>query len=345
MTRRRLIRSAAALSPASLTAQAPPRALIKPRALKPGDTVGVIMPSTPVPDPDVLAMVPRTLEHFNLKFKLGRHVGKRPARFEASVQERLEDLHEMFADPSISAVFPIGGGYGSQHLLDQIDYDLIRRNPKILTGYSDITALHLAIHKRTGLVTFHSPVILSSFSEYTQEHFRRALFEPKPLGRIANPPERNPVRPQHPWRAVRPGKARGRLIGGNLTLISTTMGTPFEIDTDGCILFLEDVGEEPYSVDRMLTQLHLAGKLQSAAGIVWGECSRCAPREFRPSMASPYTLGETIENLLGRLPVPVLSGMTIGHTGDQATLPLGVMATLDAGKGELILEEPATRRD
>ena len=172
----------------------------------------------------------------------------------------------MFADPAVNAIFAIRGGYGCGQLLDRVDYDLLRKNPKIFLGYSDITALHLGIQKRAGLVTFHGPVALSGFSDYTQKHFRQALFEKAPIGTVTNPPESNPLRPVHTLRAIRPGKARGPLIGGNLTLIATTMGTPFEIETRGRILLLEDVGEEPYSIDRMLTQLRLAGKLESAAG-------------------------------------------------------------------------------
>ena len=136
--------------------------------------------------------------------------------------------------------------------------------------------------------------------------------------------------------------ASGKLVGGNLTLIATTMGTPHEIETAGKILFLEDVGEQIYSLDRMLTQLRLARKLQQAAGIVWGECSDCPPKDAKPSSASPYGLGETVDNLLGDLGIPVLSGLVIGHTADQLTLPLGIQATLDAGKGTLRLDESAT---
>ncbi|MFN7923479.1 MAG: LD-carboxypeptidase [Bryobacteraceae bacterium] len=300
------------------------------------------MPSTHVPDPDRLANVSRTIEHFGLKLAMGRYVGKRTATFAASIDERVEDMHAMFGNPEIKAVLPIGGGYGTMQILDRLDYGLIRNNPKIFTGYSDITALHLAFHKLAGLVTFHSPVVLSSFSAYTQEHFRKALFETQPIGTIANPAETNPLRPAHPWRTIRPGRARGPLVGGNLTLISTTMGTRYEIDTRGKILFLEDVGEEAYSIDRMLIQLHLAGKLEQAAGIVWGECSDCGPGAYKPSTASPFTLGETVDNVFSRLRVPVLAGMTIGHTADQATLPLGVTASLDADRGELTIEEAAT---
>lgn len=328
---------------ATVSAQAPAgQPLLKPRALREGDTVAVIMPSTHVPDPDRLALVKPTVEHFGLKLKPGRFLGKRTASFTQSIEERIADLHEAFADPDVKAVFPITGGYGTMQILDRIDYALIRRNPKIFTGYSDITAMHLAFYKLAGLVTLHSPIVLSAFTKYSQTLFRKALFEAKPIGEIANPPEANPLRPQHPWRTVRPGKVRAPIVGGNLTLVAHTMGTPYEIDTRGKILFIEDVGEDTYAIDRMLIQLHLGGKLEQAAGIVWGECNDCGPGTCRNSSASPFTLGETVDNIFARLKTPVLAGLTIGHTADQATLPLGVMATLDAAAGTLTLEEPAT---
>ena len=338
MTRRELLAwSAAVLAPAQDRMN-----LIKPRALREGDTVGLITPATYVVDPEALATAERTLKYFGLKPKLGRNVRKRDGYLAGTIVHRLEDLHSMFADPEVRGVFPIRGGYGSPHLLDQIDYDLIRRNPKVFAGYSDITAMHLAIHKRTGLVTFHGPSPLSGFPDYTIEHFRRALFETKPLGTITNPPEANQLRPRHTLRTIRPGVAKGRLIGGNLSLIVATMGTPFEIDTRGAIFFIEDVGEQPYQIDRMLTNLRLAGKLQAAAGIVFGECSDCGPRDYKPSYAATLSLGEVLDEILGRLNVPVLSGLTIGHTADQLTLPVGVTAILDADKGQLTIEEAAT---
>src|SRR5947208_7789932 len=257
--------------------------LIRPRALRPGATVGLITPSTYVSDPDRLALAERTLRYFDLKPKFGKNVRKRSGYLGGSIDERLEDLHSMFADPDVDAVFAIRGGYGAMQLLDRIDYTLIRNNPKIFLGYSDITALHLAIQKRAGLVTFHGPVAVSEFSDYTQKHFRRALFETAPLGALTNPPDTNLLRPSHTLRTIRGGKARGALVGGNLTLISTTMGTPFEIDTRGRILLLEDVDEQPYSIDRMLTQLRLAGKLDAAAGIVFGECNACRPSDYKPA--------------------------------------------------------------
>ena len=333
--------SIARLSPSQIFAQTSD--LIFPERLRAGDTVGVITPATAVPDPDRLALVERTVRHFGLRLKMARNAGRRMGDYRASVTERLDDLHSMFRDREVKAVFALRGGYGSGHLLDQIDYDLIRRNPKIFLGYSDITTMHLAIHKRARLVTFHGPMMLARFTDYTQAHFRRALFEPAPLGRLTNPPESNELRPGYPLRAVVRGRARGRLTGGNLTLICQTLGTPYEIETRGRILFLEDVGEEPYSIDRMLTQLRLAGKLQAAAGIVWGACEDCAPREFQPSNVIPYSLGEVVDNILGSLRVPVLSGMTIGHTNDQLTLPLGVEAVLDADAGTLEITEAGVR--
>lgn len=314
----------------------------KPKRLSPGDTVGLITPSTYVSDPDRLVLAERTLKYFGLKAKFGRNVRKRSGYLGGSAEERVADLHEMFSDPDVHAIFAIRGGFGAAHLLEQIDYGLVARNPKIFLGYSDITALHLAFQRKAGLVTFHGPVVLSRFSNYTQEHFRRALFETKPLGALTNPPDSDPLRPVHTLRTVRPGKARGLLTGGNLTLISTTLGSPYDIDTKGRILFIEDVDEQPYSVDRMLTHLKLAGKFDGVAGIVFGECADCRPRDFKPSFESNFSLGEIVDRILGNLNVPVLSGLTIGHTDDQLTLPLGVMATLDADKGQLIVEESAT---
>jgi muramoyltetrapeptide carboxypeptidase len=331
--------SAAAFTIAPAPAQA--KALLKPRPLKPSATIGLITPATPTTDPDTLAKADRALKFFGFKVKVGKNVGRRAGYFGSAPEERLDDLHAMFRDRDVDAVFAMRGGYGAQHLLDRIDYDLLRRNPKILLGYSDITALHLAIQKHAGLVTFHGPNMLSEFTDYTQQHFRRALFEAKPLGVLSNPPETNLIRPHHPTRTIRSGTATAPLIGGNLTLISTLMGTPYELDCRGKILLLEDVGEEPYRMDRMLTQLRLAGKFKDAVGIVVGECVDCGPKEFKPSLGSNFSLGEVLDAILKPLTVPVFYGLTFGHTDDQLTLPLGVVATMDADKGTLELKEAA----
>jgi muramoyltetrapeptide carboxypeptidase len=279
------------------------------------------------------------IKYFGLRMKMGKNAGKRMGDYRISLDERLDDLHSMFRDKDVNAVFAIRGGYGSMHILDRMDYDLIRRNPKVFLGYSDITAMHLAINKHAKLVTFHGPITLSRFTDYTQKYFRKALFETQPIGALTNPPETNEMRPSHPLRTIRSGVATGPLIGGNLTLISNTMGTPYEIETRGRILFLEDVEEEPYSIDRMLTHLRLAGKFDGVAGVIFGECQDCRPKDYKPSATIPYGLGEVLDNILGGLKVPVLYGLTLGHTDDQLTLPLGVTATLNATNGTLEIKE------
>ena len=330
---------------ASAFAQTPAaNQLLHPKALKPGDTVGLITPSTHVSDPDRLQAVVHTVEYFGLKPKLGRNVARKWGYAGGTIDERLEDLHAAFSDPDVKAVFCIRGGYAAGQLLDRIDYPLIQHNPKIFIGYSDITAMHLAIHKMTGLVTFHGPVTTSAFTPYTQDCYKRALFGTRALGALTNPKESNSSSPrtQHHLRVIRPGRAQGRLVGGNLSLVCATMGTPYEIDTRGKILFLEDVDEQAYTLDRMLTQLRLAGKLQAASGIVWGECSDCGPKDYKPSFTEGnFSVGEVADNILGRLDVPVLSGLTIGHTADQLTLPLGLQATLDTAAGTLTIDEGA----
>jgi muramoyltetrapeptide carboxypeptidase len=327
-----LLRTTLGSSPAPLD-------LIRPKALRPGETVGLITPATEVPDPDRLALAERTINYFKLRMKRAPNVGKHFRNYHESVAARLDDLHGMFRDPEVKAVFCIRGGYASAHLLDRIDYDLIRRNPKIFIGYSDITAMHLAINRHSRLVTFHGPIVLSRFTDYTQQYFRKALFETTPIGKVSNPPDSSELRPAHALRTVRPGTASGPLTGGNLSLISSTLGTPYEIDTRGRILFIEDTDEQAYSIDRMLTHLRLAGKFDQAAGVIWGECQDCGPRDFQPSTVLPFTIGEVIDNILGDLKIPVLSGLTIGHTNDQLTLPLGVAATLDATAGTLEIKE------
>lgn len=344
LTRRKALASlGAVVSTVKVSASARSKSeVVKPPVLRSGDTIGIVSPSTQVTDPDKLLLAGKTAEYFGLKVKWARSVRSHRAQDVATLAERVDDLHDMFRDGDVRGVFCIRGGYGASQLLANIDYSLIRSNPKIFIGYSDITALHLAIHKMAGLVTFHGPVLLSEFTPYTLDCYRRALFDKSPLGSLTNPPEANALRPSHMLRVIHEGTASGRLIGGNLTLISTLMGTPYEIDTRGSIFFTEDVGEEPYRIDRMLTQLKLAGKLQDSAGIIFGECHDCGPADYKPSFAWNMTFGEVLDDRFSGVNVPVLSGLTIGHTDDQLTLPIGIEAQLDTGKGTLTIEESAT---
>jgi muramoyltetrapeptide carboxypeptidase len=317
-----------------------PAAPIKPRALRPGDTVALVAPASYTFDLWRLDDAAARIEALGLVAKFGKHVRGRRGFLSGTEEERLEDLHAAFEDPTVAAVFCLQGGYGTPRLLDRLDYDLIRANPKILIGYSDITGLHLAIGKKTGLVTFHGPNALGHWTERTIELMKKTLFVPEPIGVVTNPEEKDAMNPEYRLRTVAPGTARGRLVGGNLTLISATMGTPYEIDTRGRILLLEDIGEAPYRIDRMLVQLKLAGKLQQAAGIVFGTCTDCGTNQS--SFELSLSLSEILDELLGSLGKPVMAGLLFGHTREKATIPFLVEAELDAAARKLTLTESAT---
>jgi len=242
--------------------------------------------------------------------------------------------------PSVAGIFCLEGGYGTERLLAGIDYELLRKNPKVLLGYSDITGLHLAITKKAGLVTFHGPVAAGTMPSWSLASLKKALFSPEPIGELSNPPEEDANWPAFPLHTVVPGRAHGAITGGNLTLVSTTMGTPYEIETKGRILLLEDTGEAPYRVDRMLTQLKLAGKLDAAAGIVWGTCTECTPA--KSSFEINLSLSDLLDEILGPLGKPVLAGLVFGHTREKATIPIGVEAELDAGAKKVSIVEAAT---
>ncbi len=313
---------------------------IKPRVLRPGDTVGLVAPASYTFDLWQLDDAFARVEALGLQPKFGKHVRGRRGFLSGTDDERLEDLHSMFADRGVAAIFALQGGYGTPRLLDRLDYDLIRRNPKILLGYSDITGLHLAIGKKAGLVTFHGPNMVGALPPRTLELLKKALFVPEPIGEVTNPAEPDPLNVEFPLRTVAPGVARGRIVGGNLTLVSATMGTPYEIETKDRIVFLEDTGEAPYRIDRMLVQLRLAGKLQQAAGIVFGTCTDCGPG--KSSFELSLSLSEVLEEQLGSLGKPVLAGLVFGHTKEKAILPIGVEAELDASAHRVTVTEAAT---
>jgi muramoyltetrapeptide carboxypeptidase len=243
----------------------------------------------------------------------------------------------MFKDPHIDGLVCLRGGYGSMRILHRIDYHAIRHNPKVLVGYSDITALQLAIWKKTRLVTFSGPMLAADLGceadGNTLKQFYKALTHPLPLGVI-------PLAPDVKAEVINPGRARGRLVGGNLSLVAATLGTPYEINTRGMILFLEEVNEQPYRVDRMLRQLRLSGKLQAAAGVVFGKFVGCEAGHSQGS----FTLLEVLRETLKELKAPCFYGLAVGHMAQKATLPLGVRAEMDAGKCLLVVTEAATIR-
>lgn len=321
----------------------PSAAIIKPSSLRPGALVGLVSPASGVYEREEIRMAQEIAESLGLRVEIGRHAGDAYGFLAGQDQDRADDLSRMFQRRDVHAVWAVRGGYGSSRLLPLLDYAVIRDNPKPLIGYSDITALHLAIHRLSGLVTFHGPIARQLFSEYTLKAFKKALFQGEPIGPTGLPPPFSPREGATEWEnrvvVIGGGKCEGRTTGGNLSLVTATLGTPFEIDTRGRILFLEDVGEEPYRVDRMLTQLWLSGKLSEAAGVVFGKFSNCGPAEYKPGYSNTLSLEEVLRIRMEPLKIPCLYGLLFGHVRDNATLPLGVRAALDAdAKNFTILE-------
>lgn len=309
--------------------------VIKPYALSPGATLGIIAPASPAVDPLEIKLGKNILESLGFQVVLAPHVLSSNRYLAGTDTERLSDILHMFLNPDIDGMLCLRGGYGCMRLLSRIDYRIIRNNPKIFVGYSDITALQLAIWKHARLVTFSGPMLVSDFAgktgEYTLKHFYQALTSPLALQSI-------PPAPGIKREVLRPGKASGRLLGGNLTLIAATLGTPYEINTMGAILFLEDVDEQPYRVDRLLQQLRLAGKFRHAAGVVFGEFVGCEAEDN----ALSFTLLEVLKDAMKDIPVPCFYGFATGHGVNKATLPLGVKAEIDAAECLLTITEPAT---
>ena len=327
-----------AVAPALFAAPAAARkAIVKPKRLSPGDTVGLVLPASAVFEADQVAFAREQLEAIGFKVAIGRHAYDRYGYFAGRDADRADDINRMFADDGIAGVVCYTGGWGSPRVLPYLDYELIARKPKVLIGYSDITALLNAVHQRTGLVTFHGPVGGSTFEPFTLESFRRVVMTAEPAGELPKPPKKPTELVDRVNRVVRlaPGKAGGRLAGGNLTMVASLMGTPYEIDTAGAILFLEDTHEEPYRIDRMLTQLALGGKLAAIAGFAWGRCTDCEAKGIT------FSLEEILRDRFGALGVPAISGLPFGHIEQKLTLPIGVAATLDAGAGTLRLDEAA----
>jgi len=300
---------------------------IKPQRLKSGDTVGIIAPASP-PNKENLHRGIQFLEELGLNVKLGDNLERQYGYLAGNDKQRLDDFHNMFADPEIKAIFCACGGYGTARIAAEIDYELIKENPKIFWGYSDITFLHTAIQKNTGLVTFHGPMLASDIGK-EDVHIASEKYFSQLFGAEV------PIYSEElsPLDVMVSGEASGQLTGGNLSLITSTLGTPFEIDTQGKILLIEDINEEPRSVDRMLNQLHLAGKLSSAAGILVGNFHDCEPnRELT------LTLDEVLDHYITLANKPALRGFLIGHCSPHIAVPLGVLASIDTNAKKVTIE-------
>jgi muramoyltetrapeptide carboxypeptidase len=336
-------RGALAIGAAGLLAAAAPAttsAPVRPPRLRPGDTVGLIEPASATFEPFELQLTEESIRALGLVPKRGRNSQKTFGYLAGQDAERAADINAMFADPSVRGIFALRGGWGSARTLPLLDWRLIRANPKLLIGFSDITALHLALQARANQVSVHGPNGLSAWGPISVESLKTLLFDG------GTPTYRNPVAKedrlvQRRWRTqtIRGGRAQGRLLGGNLTVLTALIGTPYVPSFKGSLLFLEDVDEAEYRIDRMLTQLALAGHLREVAGVVFGQCTDCTDPEGGGYGGFP--LSQVLRQHLEPLGVPVFHGAFFGHIPDQYLLPLGVLAELDADAGTIRLLEPA----
>jgi muramoyltetrapeptide carboxypeptidase len=326
-----------AASQATASGSAP--RLVKPPRLKPKALVGLIAPGGVVGD-ELIQKCVTNLESQGFTVKLGKHLRAEHGGYAGTVQDRLHDLHAMLSDREVAAIWTARGGSGCIHLLPHLDYGLARKRPKILIGTSDITALQLGFLRHAGVASFHGPTAGSTFTDFSVSNMLGVLMEPTPK-RVLPMADENLARsaemPQFRPRVFRHGTAEGRLVGGNLSLVAALVGTPYGIQDPSHLLFLEEIGEAPYRVDRLLTQLQLARVSTRARGVVMGVFQRCEPTDGEPSL----TLAETLEERMAPLPVPSAYGYSFGHIADKLTLPLGIRARLDTEARTITLLEPA----
>jgi muramoyltetrapeptide carboxypeptidase len=314
-----------------------PETILKPPRLKVGDTVGLINPASPI-EPKDIEQVKQTLAGLGLKVKLGAHILDRYGYLAGTDANRAADVNAMFADSSVQAILTLRGGWGCNRILPLLNYDRYRTSPKILMGYSDITALLLAIYARSGIVTFHGAVGTSTWNPFTVNYVRRILFNGEALT-LQNPRPNGehltatPI----PIETITPGKARGKLVGGNLSVLAAMVGSAYLPSWKQTILFVEEIGEDPYRVDRMLTQLKLAGILPQIAGFIFGQCTNCVPKDKEDSL----TLAQVLRDHIQPLGIPAWYGSMIGHIKDKFTVPVGLEVEIDAHQGTIHLLESA----
>ncbi len=306
---------------------------LKPQRLKIGDTIGLLAPASSITEEQYENALAQ-LKKLGFKVKLGKHLRKQYGYLGGTDEQRLEDLHQMFEDKEVKGIWCARGGYGCPRLLPDLDYQLIRQNPKALVGYSDITALFQAIYQKTGLIGFHGPLAYAVFSPYTSHCLSKVLINPKEkltIHRFTGIDEEEDYRPA----TITAGIAEGELIGGNLSVLTALSGTEFQLQAQGKLVFLEDIGEKPYRIDRMLTQLLHSGQLDGAKGILLGVFANCksGPKSHF------FPLLETFKDRLSKLGIPVFYGFSFGHIEHMCTLPIGVRARMDTEGQTLTLLE------
>lgn len=304
------------------------------KRLKFGDTLGFVAPSGVLRKEGVIELAKAEAERMGFKVKLGESCHHRYGYLAGTDEERARDINAMFMDDEVDAVVCLRGGYGAMRILDKLDWDAIAAHPKVFVGFSDVTALHIALLQRCRMITIHGPMSAAlgdgPLDDFSRESLYRTIMDPTPVGEVVNPPE-------YPRQTVNPGVCEGQLVGGNLTLIAASLGTPWELDTKGRILFIEDIGERTYCLDRMLTQLRLAGKFDDCAGVVFGDFADC-PIEY-PEFG--LTLEEIIRDVVKPCGKPVFTGLRCGHCTPKLTLPLGARCRMDASACTLTVLESA----
>ncbi len=313
-----------------------PRIKIYPKRLQKGDTIGLITPGSPITEKQLEETV-KTLHGLGFKTFYYDSVLDEYGYFAGKDKERAEELNKMFADEKADAVLCVRGGYGSIRILDKIDYDLIRNNPKIFMGYSDITALITSIHQNTGLITFHGPLGISKFTPFTLDSFEKVVMNPKP--KYVYPYLREPEtenNPEFDRYTINRGRAIGELTGGNISVLDSMIGSDFEPDFENKIVYLEEIEEKTYRVDKMLYHLLYATNLEKAAGIILGVFKECNIND-EPRL----TLKQAVHDLMKPLNMPVSYGFPFGHIDNIITLPTGIKARFNAGKNRLMLLEEA----
>ena len=300
---------------------------VTPPALQPGDTLAIVAPASS-PSSSALAAGIECLEAAGYQVKQYRPLCEPVGYLSGSDEARATELMQAFLDPEVSGILAVRGGYGVGRLLDRLDYEAIRQQPKLLAGYSDITALHLAIDQRAGLVTYHAPHVVDCLWGGGPLDDESVSSWQRMLKNCSGPYDLIASGSCARLNTITSGIARGRLLGGNLAVLCGLVGTPFEPDTTRRVLFLEDVGEPPYRVDRMLRQLQLAGKLDAVAAVVLGHFTDCDPTPDSPSRS----INEVLDEYFGRLGVPVLAGFPAGHAQPNLPLPHGALVELDADR-------------
>jgi muramoyltetrapeptide carboxypeptidase len=312
---------------------------IKGHVLRPGGTIGVPAPASPYHNRSEVLRGVEWWESHGYKVKLGRNVFARDAYVAGDPKSRAQDIMDLFTDDEVDVVHCFQGGYGSAQTLEHLDFDAIRANPKAFVGYSDITALHTALRHHTGLVTFYGPglagVNARETKPFTQERLLKALTSGEPLGEVPRDPENAYIR------ALGGGSVSAPLVGGCLWLLGQAIGTPWQPDFAGKILFFEDVEAPPWYIDGILNQMRQAGMLDEVVGVVVGELEKCDWREERPEFPQTLSIEDVLERYIEPLGVPALYGYPLGHGERLCTIPLGVSATLNGDKRILTIDEPA----